>query len=198
MWKKPLLKFYLLIITVVFLPSVSFNLVHASEFTADIIQNMGGMTIKGKIFVKGKNYRQEINMAGTKQIVVFLGDKGTALMLMPDNMMYMEMPAGKDTKKDPMMDQKRLEKIAEKKSLGKEKVNGYHCQKLRYTFHDKSLGTTTQWFSKKLNFPIKIEADGPSGRMSTEYKNIKEKKVPDSLFTIPSGYKKMSMPDMGM
>jgi hypothetical protein len=29
-----------------------------------------------------------------------------------------------------------------------------------------------------------------------EYKNIREKRLPDSLFTIPAGYRKMSMPGM--
>jgi hypothetical protein len=35
-----------------------------------------------------------------------------------------------------------------------------------------------------------------SGPMSMEYKNIQEKEIPDSLFKIPAGYQKMSMPMM--
>jgi hypothetical protein len=38
--------------------------------------------------------------------------------------------------------------------------------------------------------------EGSSGPMSMEYKNIQEKKLPDSLFKIPAGYQKMSMPSM--
>jgi outer membrane lipoprotein-sorting protein len=54
----------------------------------------------------------------------------------------------------------------------------------------------TQWFSKKLNFPIKMEMDGPSGHVTTEYKNIKENGLSSSLFEIPAGYQKMPMPAM--
>jgi hypothetical protein len=32
--------------------------------------------------------------------------------------------------------------------------------------------------------------------MSVEYKNIQEKKISDSLFNLPAGYQKMSMPKM--
>jgi outer membrane lipoprotein-sorting protein len=52
------------------------------------------------------------------------------------------------------------------------------------------------WISEKLNFPIKTEMEGSSGSMSMEYKNIQEKKIPDSLFNVPAGYQKMSMPSM--
>jgi hypothetical protein len=33
--------------------------------------------------------------------------------------------------------------------------------------------------------------------MTSEYKNIEEKKLPTSLFEIPAGYQKMSIPGMG-
>ncbi|MCD6297231.1 MAG: DUF4412 domain-containing protein, partial [Deltaproteobacteria bacterium] len=89
-----------------------------------------------------------------------------------------------------------MEKMGDKKYLGEEKVNGYKCKKYRYTSSDPSVGTTTMWISKKLNFPIKTEMKGSSGPMSMEYKNIEEKKLPDSLFNIPAGYQKMSMPSM--
>ena len=83
-----------------------------------------------------------------------------------------------------------------KKYLGKEKVNGYMCSKYNYTFNDPSIGAATYWISEKLNFPVKMEMDGPSGHIITEYKNIQEKTVPGALFNIPSGYQKMSMPMM--
>jgi hypothetical protein len=41
-----------------------------------------------------------------------------------------------------------------------------------------------------------MEMDGQSGHMFMEYRNIREKTVPASLFNIPGGYQKMSMPMM--
>ena len=70
------------------------------------------------------------------------------------------------------------------------------CSKYRYTFHDKSSGTAIYWISDKLQFPIKMQTQGIPGSMSMEYRNIQEKTVPASLFNIPGGFQKMSMPMM--
>jgi negative regulator of sigma E activity len=106
-----------------------------------------------------------------------------------------EMAAGGEQNMAPPTPEE-MQKIGDKKDLGEEKVNGYKCKKFRYTSKDPSVGTTTMWISKKLNFPIKTEMEGSSGPMSMEYKNIQEKELPDSLFEIPAGYQKMSMPSM--
>ena len=168
---------------------------HAGEFSADMIQKSPMGNSEGKVFVKGENLRQEMTMGGQNQIMIFQKDKGVALVLMPDLKMYMEMPAGGQQNMAPATPEE-MDKMGDKKYLGEEKVNGYKCKKYRYTSNDPSVGPTTMWISKKLNFPIKTEMEGSSGPMSMEYKNIQEKKIPDSLFKIPAGYRKMSMPSM--
>ncbi|MGD8449546.1 MAG: DUF4412 domain-containing protein, partial [Desulfobacterales bacterium] len=96
---------------------------------------------------------------------------------------------------DPEIEEK-IKDIAEKKSLGKEKVSGYVCEKYQYLYHDKSSGVLTQWLSKRLGYPIKTEYKAPAYHMLTEYKNIKKERIPDSLFEIPSGFQKMQLPMM--
>ncbi|MBW1694323.1 MAG: DUF4412 domain-containing protein [Deltaproteobacteria bacterium] len=59
------------------------------------------------------------------------------------------------------------------------------------------MGKMTQWISRKLNFPIKIIYHSPQGVMSTEYNNIQSSNVKESLFEVPQGFQKMSMPAMG-
>ncbi|MBW1743192.1 MAG: DUF4412 domain-containing protein [Deltaproteobacteria bacterium] len=169
---------------------------YAAEFSADMVQTMPQGVFKGKFFVQENNFRQETEMAGEKQIMIFRHDKDAVWMLMPREKMYMEMKSDPQTQNVPQVDHKTMEDMAEKKYLGTETVNGYVCEKNQYTYHDKSMGTMTQWFSKELNFPVKMEMDGPSGHMTTEYKNIKEKKLSDALFEVPAGYQKMSMPGM--
>ena len=134
-------------------------------------------------------------MGGQKQITIFRKDKNVVWVLMPAQMMYMEMQAGSQQNMAPV-DPDEIDKLAEKKYLGKENVNGYVCSKYRYSFHDKSSGTAIYWISDKFNFPIKMQAQGTSGTMSMEYRNIQEKTVPASLFNIPGGFQKMSMPMM--
>ena len=168
---------------------------NAAEFSADMIQKSPMENTNGKVFVKGEKFRQEMNMGGQNHIMIFQKDKGVVWVLMPQQKMYMEMSAGGQQNMAPATPED-MEKMGDKKYLGEEKVNGYKCKKYRYTSSDPSVGTTTMWISKKLNFPIKTEMKGSSGPMSMEYKNIQEKKLPDSLFNIPAGYQKMSMPSM--
>ena len=168
---------------------------HAAEFSADMIQKSPMGNTNGKVFVKGENLRQEMNMGGQNQIMIFQKEKGVVWILMPGQRMYMEMAAGGEQSMAPPT-LEEMEKMGDKKYLGEEKVNGYKCKKFSYTSNDPSVGTITMWISKKLNFPIKTEMEGSSGPMSMEYKNIQEKKLPESLFKIPDGYQKMSMPSM--
>lgn len=168
---------------------------NAAEFSADMIQKSPMGNTNGKVFVKGENLRQEMNMGGQNQIMIFQKEKGVVWILMPGQRMYMEMAAGGEQSMAPPT-LEEMEKMGDKKYLGEEKVNGYKCKKFSYTSNDPSVGTTTMWISKKLNFPIKTEMEGSSGPMSMEYKNIQEKKLPESLFKIPAGYQKMSMPSM--
>jgi len=195
MAKKIMLRFGLFtIILFIVVPALSLS-INAAEFSADMINSSPMGKIEGKIFFKEGNFRQEMMMGEQKQITIFRKDKGVVWVLMPAQMMYMEMQAGSRQNMAPV-DPDEIDKIGEKKYLGKEKVNGYMCSKYRYTLHDKSSGTVIYWISDKLNFPVKMKADGTSGGMTMEYRNICEKTVPASLFKIPDGYQKMSMPMM--
>jgi hypothetical protein len=185
-----------LVVVILFLTvpalSVSSN---AAEFSADMINTSPMGRIEGKMFFKEGNFRQEMMMGGQKQITIFRKDKNLVWVLMPAQMMYMEMQAGSRQNMTPV-DPDQIDKLGEKEYLGKEKVNGYMCSKYRYTFHDKSSGTAIYWISDKLQFPIKMQTQGIPGSMSMEYRNIQEKTVPASLFNIPGGFQKMSMPMM--
>jgi len=166
---------------------------NAADFSADMVQTSSMGTMESKAFVKGSNFRHEMNFQGREQVTIFRKDKGVVWVLMPEQMMVMEMPSSSQQKMAPA-DPDELEKMGTKKFLGKETVNNYMCSKYLHTPKDPSLGTATYWIAEKLNFPIKVVSDGPSGHMVMEYRNIDEKTVSDALFEIPSGYRKMSMP----
>jgi negative regulator of sigma E activity len=184
----------IMIILFVAVPALSVS-INAAEFSADMINTSPMGKLEGKVFFKEGNFRQEMMMGGQKQITIFRKDKNIVWVLMPAQMMYMEMQAGNQQNMSPV-DPDEIEKLGEKVYLGKERVNGYMCSKYRYTFHDKSAGSAMYWISNKFNCPIKIQSQGSSGSMSMEYRNIQEKTVPASLFNIPAGFKKMSMPTM--
>ena len=182
----------LVIVAVIFVLSGSSI---AAEFSADLLLKQGGETMTGKVYVKGDKTRQEFVQQGQKQITIVRPDKGLMWVLMPAEKIYMEMSSEEGAAYDPQLDQ-NIKNKAEMKLLGKETVNGYVCDKYQYIYHDTSMGTATQWISKKLNYPIKTEYQSSSGYMLTEYKNIKEGNVQNSLFDVPGDYMLLSVPGM--
>jgi outer membrane lipoprotein-sorting protein len=167
----------------------------AAEFSADLLLKQDGKTTTGKVYVKGDKTRQEFVQEGQKQITIMRLDKGVTWVLMPAEKIYMEMSSQEGAAYDPQLDQNIKDK-AEIKLLGKETVNGYVCDKYQYIYRDTSMGTMIQWVSKKLNYPIKTEYKSASGYMLTEYKNIKEGNVQNSLFDVPGDYMLLSVPGM--
>ena len=184
-----------LVLALAALLSVVAALALAAEFSADMVHKMGAMTKEGKVYVKGKKMRTESGMA--QGITIVDGDTGTVWVLQPAQKLYMEMKKGPAQPVPTTQSDEELVKVADKKFLGTETVNGYQCEKYLYTYRDKTLGTMTMWNATKLGQSIKMVHQSPEGESSFEYRNIKEGGVADSLFQVPAGYTKMEMPGMG-
>jgi hypothetical protein len=54
----------------------------------------------------------------------------------------------------------------------------------------------TQWVADKLQYSVKVQTADSKGKVSgvIEYKNFKQGPQADSLFEVPAGYTKFSMP----
>jgi hypothetical protein len=168
----------------------------AAEFSADVVTTGAGGGMKGKIYLKGGNMRQEVAgaPAGKAGVTIFRADKRVTWLLQPAQRTYREI-RGSGGMHDPGWE-KEVEKLAVKKSLGTDMMNGQLCDKYLFIYRDKSTGTMTLWVSKRLKFPVKTVAKSARGSMTMECKNIREGRLPDSLFEVPAGYKKMEMPAM--
>mgnify|MGYP001594689202 CR=1 FL=1 len=79
--------------------------------------------------------------------------------------------------------------------MGSETIDGHPSTKYEVTakVDDKTM-TTYQWLATDINFPVKTAA--VDGSWTVEYKDIMLGSQPDSLFELPAGYQKMSMPTM--
>jgi hypothetical protein len=169
----------------------------AAEFSADMIQTMQGQTQTGKVFIKGKKIRMEMNTPRNKMVHIFLPEQNKTIILMTQEKMYREMVSPNQPGSTPSSNKEDLEKVATLKQLGTETINGYLCDTYQVIFHDKNQGIMTQWYSKKLNFPLKRVSQGPHGEVVTEYQNIKEGTVAEANFLIPPDYQKMPMSSLG-
>lgn len=155
------------------------------QFSADMISRTVGQTEKGKIFVSGDKMRTE--MAGT--IMIMRMDKNISWIVMPSQRMYMEQRINQDMVPKTS---KEVEGEVERVSLGKEKINGMAAEKFQVTYiQKKNRVSMYQWLIDS-GFPVKTEA--VDGSWSVEYQNLSFKANPDSLFEVPAGYQKASMP----
>ncbi|NSW86102.1 MAG: DUF4412 domain-containing protein [Syntrophobacteraceae bacterium] len=159
----------------------------AIEFSADMfIQPKDEEPLKGKIYVKGDKVRQEMTEEGEVQIMIIRPDKKVTWMIIPEDKTYLEMPYQAE---DKTFEEWTAEKESKAKLLGEETVSGLQSRKYESIEDGEK---TYFWISKKFPFPVKVE----DVEVTMEYRNIKEGSVPDSLFELPSGYEKMTMPMM--
>ncbi len=116
MAKKIMLRFGLFtIILFIVVPALSLS-INAAEFSADMINSSPMGKIEGKIFFKEGNFRQELMMGGQKQITILRKDKGVVWVLMPAQVMYMDMQAG-SRQNMASVDPDEIDKIGQKKYL---------------------------------------------------------------------------------
>jgi hypothetical protein len=164
---------------------------YAAEFSADAVHKFEGAREKVTKMYMGKNKIRNEGMGEGNYMIVRM-DLKKSWVVMPSKKAYMEMKA--NLQNIPQTEEKVKGEIS-RKLVGSESVNGHPTKKYEVTYKD---GTKTirsyQWIATDLNFPIRM-ADA-NGKWVTEYRNIKTGSQPDSLFEIPAGYKKLSIPGM--
>ena len=160
------------------------NFVFAAEFSSDVVNRVNGKeTDKGVIYVKNNLRRVESGTGDASIVTIIDVNKKMGWVLIPGEKVYTKLDIGFLLNKDADK--------ADKKVVGRESLDNYECTKIEYTYKNIAYGVLTQWYSDKLEFPIKIVHNMDGKEISkTEYKNIKMRKINDSLFSIPRGYKK--------
>ena len=162
----------------------------AMEFSADMVSTAHGQTTVTEVFAKDLKLRMESKGAPTYSIMRL--DKQATWLVILDQKSYMEI--GLDRSQAPMADEK-VEGEVSRKLIGPETVDGHPTLKYEVTY--TAAGKTEkmyQWMATDLKFPVKMAA--VDGSWTLEYKNISMTTQPDSLFEVPSGYKRMTMPSM--
>jgi len=179
--------FFVLLILSAFVISI-----FTQEFSADMVTKSKGITTKSKVFIAKDKTRVEMNDPKSKNATVMITrlDKKVSWILMPGNL-FMEQaykPENAVVSKDKMSGE------AERKHMGKEKINGVDTDKYKITIVDKNIKSIIiAWFNKD-GFPVKTADEKET--WSSEYLNIKKGKQDASLFEIPKGYTKFTMPKM--
>jgi len=165
---------------------------YSAEFSADLIQKSDSVTTRSKYFQKGQKIRTEIKSEKGKTVATIIDLEAKKMFqIVPEEKAYMEAPLSGEFA-SWAADEKTQQELYERKLIGTETVNGYLCDKYELTPKKKGLEPLTTWIGKKLG--VQIKAIGKS--YSMEYTNIKESGILDALFSVPPGYKKVSMEDL--
>lgn len=165
----------------------------AADFSATQTTTFGSSSVSAKLFVHGKQWRQETSSMGQQEIKIGRDDKPVSYTLHPDKKEYTE----EKTVPRPWsasMTTKTFGTGMTRQSLGKGKLRGVTYEKYFYSSPEDWRGTITQYVDKALDLAVKSEIKSPQGTITIEYKNIKKVSQPALLFEIPKGYKKITPP----
>jgi hypothetical protein len=161
------------------------------EMSTTVVSTFGGRANKAKLYMKADKMRMESDAAAGSYTIV-RRDLKKMWMVMPSTKSYMEMA---EAKEDVPVPEEKVKGEVGRKVVGSETVDGHPCTKYEVTakIGEKTV-TSYQWWATDINFPIKAAA--LDGSWNVEYRDIKIGSQPDSLFELPAGYQKMSMPTM--
>ena len=181
--------------------------------TAHLVAAQGGTD--ATYFIKGTQFRMEITAGnGMSMYLLKQNADAPAMMVMPAQRMYMEMPAAQAAAAQSAAEHKTTDVKATGK---KETIAGVECEHFLITSDEggqydaclaKGLGTfmmagnpmgrgrgTTPGPWSKLTadaFPLRVQEVGKA--LTFEVTKIEKKSLGDDLFKVPDGFQKMSMP----
>ncbi len=168
-----------------------------NNFSAEVVTTTHGETHTSKLFSKDGKRRME--MTGGQRgsmIVIARPDKMLIWMIMPADSSYREMPMNKrNTDIQSQLSDPNVK--SDKQFIANETVEGHPAKKyhVTVTVNGKKEPAGFLWEATDMNnFPIKHQSEDK--QITTVWKNIKIGGVSDSLFEVPAGYKKVSMPAM--
>jgi len=163
----------------------------AKELSATIVSTSAGKTSTMKAYMKPDKFRTDVEAAGSSTIV--RKDLNKVWMIMIPQKTFMEMEGVKDDQIKAA--EEKVKGEVSRKAVGSETIDGHPSTKYEVTakVDDKTM-QVYQWWATDINFPVKTAAIDGSWVM--EYRDIKIGSQPDSLFEVPAGYKKMTIPGM--
>lgn len=178
-----------------------------SEFSADIVDHTAkGNHTTTKVYFGKDKMRFDSMGEGNRGTGAVIMDMSTEsyVVLMPQQHMYMEMPASAMENRGMFSFFKSGDvdnacgdwlKLATNKGGTchkdrSETVNGRST--VKYEGTNAKGESSTVWLDSKVRFPIKWESKNGGG----ELQNIQEGSQPASLFQVPAGYTKMDMGGM--
>ncbi len=182
---------------VFFLVACSFSVLLSAQFRAKMTANMSGTEKHYTVYSDGQNYRYEFTEVGQPGVIIVKPSKNKTYVIMTQQKQYGVQPCDgmMSLMNDPVQASLHFadQKTVTEKITGTEKMTGYACVKKEYFLKypdGQEVKTYDVWFSKKLNFPVKIVFE-PKNRVFLELSDIQPWKPDPAYFKVPDGYTEM-------
>ena len=167
----------------------------AAGYSADIVTTSKSGTSQAKIWVSYSNWCQRLEPASQPNMIMIIRMPQKIIWSIDTQAKhYMEIPMRGDMAASAIATGDKAPTEVERTYLLTETVEGYLADKYRITHQigDDRM-TTFIWLIKDNNlFPIKTETKDAV----TVFKNLVLDEPPASMFEVPSGYQKFSIPMM--
>lgn len=170
-----------------------FSSLVSGQFQAKMSYTPGNEARIYTVYSDLHQYRYEFLENGEKGIVIVKPEANQTYILMPARKFYMKTACDdfNSLMNDPVQASLHFKESHKEKLVGNEQMYGYNCAKkdfyMDYPDPDEDVLVYTIWFSKALNFPVKIE-NHPRKNVYMELYDIKSWKPQAAIFTIPESY----------
>ncbi len=164
------------------------------EFSSVMTAYSDGHTQSMKYYYTRKKQRSEpMGKSSGKNIIITRLDKQVVWMLMPEQMKYMEMGLNQKNS-NPVTSGAG---VVDAEKIGDVTLDGHRCVEYKVTVKDDNgeRRRMYMWVANDLGWPIQSEAIDGSWRYT--FTDIKIGRQDPSLFRIPDGYERFSVPSAG-
>lgn len=152
----------------------------------------GGETLTSLVAKKDQKMRREMTVADQTTVMYFDLGSGEIYTYMPSTKQAIKMSAVPDeTENNEPLDETAGKIDPKTKILGRETVNGEATVVVEVTVENMK---QKMWISVKYGLPMKIEAETPGGKITTEVRNLKVGGVTDADVTLPPEAKIVELP----
>lgn len=176
------MKYKNLFLAILLLPLISY-----SQWQADMINSVQGNIQEYKVHSDGNQYRYDFTSEDMNGAVIVKPDENLTAILLPNEYMVHYTPSDgmMSRMNDPVQAYQSYLQYGTEKIEGEEMLNGYRCIKKVIIRDEEPM--VTQWFSEKLNFPVKMIVHYTENTYM-ELRNISQWKPGPSVFVVPEGF----------
>lgn len=151
----------------------------------------GGQTVSGKMWISGNKIRTEAVVQGQKMVNILDGDQKVAYSYQPNQKVAIKFDYSRYVKDNQSESPNTPTDFSQRidpnvaKILGTQNYEGAPC--LVVSIEEPGKEPLKMYVNQEHGIPVRVETNGPQGKVLIEYKNLKVGPISEDMFRIPPG-----------